>query len=233
MARRIRRSSMERLQILDLDNLATVSSLRSSLPPPLPPPRKLRCSPLVNPVVIHSQALYDHYRCQTDPIYAATPMFTTVPQLKPEKHLRHILGSYIPPEIMHPISSAPPTPLSPPLKTPETGKKIEENENVNDEKQDDDDDDDDDRSTTNDNDGDDDDDDDKDRSSSSSSSDDDDDDNNDILNDGDDKKGIVEQIFNRDKVKWIDVFLFTFLHIQLFKQCNKFPSTDEVNRISS
>ena len=203
MAHRIRRSSMERLQILDLDNLTTVSSLRSSLPPPLPPPRKLRCSPFVNPVVLHSQALYDHSRCQTDPVYAATPMFTTVPQLKPEKHLRHILGSHIPPEIMHPISSAPSTPSSSTLKTPETGKKIGEKDNTNDEKQDDDDDDDDDdRSTTNDNDNDDDGDDDKDRSSSSSSSsDDDDDDNNDILNDDDDKKGVVEQIFNRDKVK--------------------------------
>ena len=195
MASRRRRFSMERLKIFDLDNLPTVSAVKSSLPPPLPPPRKLRHSLLVNPIVEHSKTLYDHSRCQRDPVYAAAPMFTVVPQERPETHTRRILGARIPPEIVRSIAPIPPTPSSMSSSSTPKSPETPEPDNGDDEKQEDDDD----RSTTNDNDND----ADKNQSnSSSSSSSDGRDDGDDILHDDDDnKKGVVEQIINRNKVK--------------------------------
>ncbi|CAF4341684.1 unnamed protein product, partial [Rotaria sordida] len=105
MARRIRRSSMERLKLYDLDNLKFSSSNRE-LPPPLPPPRKCRRHPLdASQTFEHYHFLCNMKRHSTDPIYAATPMFTIIPQSTRVKHPRRLLGSRLPSYIIKPIST--------------------------------------------------------------------------------------------------------------------------------
>ena len=84
MARLVRRYSMERLELYDLDKLITNYQLQS----PVPPTRKCqdrRSS--INPTYERYQFLCNMTRSRTDPIYAATPMFTTIPQsMKEETH---------------------------------------------------------------------------------------------------------------------------------------------------
>lgn len=190
MAHLIRRRSMERLELYDLDKFSTNYQLS---PPPLPPPRipHNHRRPSMDPSWERYQFLCNMARSKTDPIYAATPMFTTIPSTSKEKPHRQLLGSYIRLENVKPL----PDDIS---KSPEP-KKIEiiidangtgEVENDNDEEK---------ENTEEKND---DDDDNNQFSGSGSDSDDeenqaggggggDDDDNN--------TKGIVEQIFNRDK----------------------------------
>ena len=115
MARLIRRHSMERLELYDLDNFGN----NQQLPPPLPPPRKTVIRrPSMNPSLERYQFLCNMSRTKTDPIYAATPMFTTIPQTSQERSHRQLLGSFIRSENVKPVSTM--TPLSPPPKTPNT-----------------------------------------------------------------------------------------------------------------
>ena len=183
MTRLIRRHSMERLELLDLDQYGG----NYQLPPPLPPPRKSHLRrPSMNPTVERYQFLCNTTRSRTDPIYAATPMFTTIPQSSQKKFPRQLLGAYVRPENVKPVAAE--TPKSPEPNTDETDEgegKEEEEEDENPEGEEDnaDDDDDDDN-----------------QSSSSSSS----DENEDAGGGGDDdddneNKGVVEQIFTRDK----------------------------------
>lgn len=197
---RIRRSSMENLHLLDLDRWACRQGEgEAPPPPPLPPPRPhLRSS-----MIEHSRTLYDVTRSQNDPIYARTPMFTTIPRTNQEFHPRQIIGAHVPPEIIRP-NSTPSTPQSAnKSKDTEADDERTEEEEEEDKKEDspnktnrNDDDDDDDRSGSGGGGND---------SESSTDSDekhDDDDDADEILkDDDDDKRSIVEQIFNRDKPK--------------------------------
>ncbi len=180
MAHQIRRDSMKHLQLYDLDKLTLI------LPPPLPTTPKHQYQ---RSTFERYQFLCDMKRCKTDPVYAATPMFTTIPQSKHIiKHPRQILGAYVPRGIIKPLSTT--SPKSPEPESTRTDDDEKEEHKSSDEDDDDDqnlDDDNDERDESS-------------RSSSSSSSSSDNNDNNDILNDDDDdKKGIVEQIFNRDK----------------------------------
>ncbi|CAF1364677.1 unnamed protein product [Adineta steineri] len=192
MARLIRRQSMERLELYDLDKLLAIPSINFDLspPPPIPPPRKShprRAS--MNPTFERYQFLCNMTRNKTDPIYAATPMFTTIPQLYQEKTHRQLLGSYVRLENVKPLS--PKIIVSPEPKSAE----ILEEEKENEGNRDDDDDGDAMAMEKNDNDGD------GNQfsgSSSSSSSEQEEDDGN-YLDDDDDQKGVVEQIFNRHK----------------------------------
>jgi hypothetical protein len=208
MAQKIRRNSMEHLQLYDLDKLTILTS-NHQLPPPLPPPRKCQSHPPSDIAFERYQFLCDMTRHKTDPIYAKTPMFRTIPQSKPVEYHRRVLGTRFPPHIITPILT---TSLN--SEEPESAEtdneEEEEQENADeDDKQDSDNDDDDDDDDDNDDDDDDDDSDgDKSRSSSSSksgsggssssssSSSDDDDMFND---DDDDKRGIVEKLFDRNK----------------------------------
>ena len=96
MASLIRRHSMERLELYDLDKLITIPTINHQLPPPLPPPRKCpQRRPSMNPIYERYKFLCNTTRNKTDPIYAATPMFTTIPQSSQEKSPRQLLGSYI------------------------------------------------------------------------------------------------------------------------------------------
>jgi len=124
MARRIRRHSMERLELYDLDKLITIPTINYQLPPPLPPPRKYQQRrPSMNPTFERYKFLCNMTRSETDPIYAATPMFTTIPQLSQVKSHRQLLGSYVRLENVTPLSCAP-------SKSPEPPKIInEEKEN--------------------------------------------------------------------------------------------------------
>lgn len=191
MARFIRRRSMERLELYDLDQY-TRNHYQS--PPPLPPPRNpLQRRPSMNPSIERYQFLCNTTRNRTDPIYAATPMFTTIPHSSYQDSHRHILGSYIRSENVKPISSETPVQSPEPEKKQAVKEQTDEKENESEENQvnvnhpD----------TESDNDGD-----DEEFSSGSSSSDDDqkkkkkDDDDDD-----DQKQGVVEQIFDRDKTK--------------------------------
>jgi hypothetical protein len=74
MNSRIRRRSMEQLQLYDLDNLQSSSDESLSPPPPLPPLR-----PIGNFFIQRYEFLCNARRTRLDPIYAATPMFTTIP----------------------------------------------------------------------------------------------------------------------------------------------------------
>jgi hypothetical protein len=189
MARLIRRHSMERLELYDLDKLITIQPINDQLPPPLPPPRQphYHRRPSINPTLERYQFLCNMTRNKTDPVYAATPMFTTIPQSSKEKPHRQLLGCYIRLENVKPICVTSPTsPTSPEPKKVQVVKDIEEekgkeNEDENDssvEKEENNDDED---------------------HSSGSSSDEQENAEGDILNDDKDDKGIVEQIFNRDK----------------------------------
>ena len=193
MARFIRRRSMERLELYDLDQY---TRNHHDCPPPLPPPRNpLQRRPSMNPSIERYQFLCNMTRNRTDPIYAATPMFTTIPHSFYQDSHRHILGSYIRSENVKPISSEIPVQSSEPEKKQAVKEQTDEKENESEENQinvnhpD----------TESDNDGD-----DEEFSSSSSSSDDDDQKKKKKDDDDDDdnqKQGIVEQIFNRDKTK--------------------------------
>lgn len=98
MARLIRRYSMERLELYDLDKLITI-------PPPIPPARKCHeRRPSMNPTYERYKFLCNMTRSKTDPIYAATPMFTTIPQSSQENTSRQLLGSYIRLENVKPLS---------------------------------------------------------------------------------------------------------------------------------
>lgn len=193
MARFIRRRSMERLELYDLDQY---TQNQRECPPPLPPPRNplLQRRTSMNPTVERYQFLCNMTRNRTDPIYAATPMFTTIPHSSYQDSHRHILGSYIRSENVKPISSEIPVQSPEPEKKQTVKQQIDEKENESEEKQDiyvnhpD---------TESDNDGD-------DEEFSGSSSSDDDGDNqkkkkDDDKDDDDQTQGIVEKIFNRDK----------------------------------
>ncbi len=176
MDRLIRRHSMERLELYDLDKLTN----NHQLPPPLPPPRKpLIRRPSMNPSFERYQFLCNMTRSKTDPIYAATPMFTTIPQSSQEKSHRQLIGSYIRLENVTPI--LPTIPTSPePKKSEIIEDKKEKDEKENEAKEDGDVDD-------------------KESQFSSSSSDEQEVAGGNDDDDGDDKKGIIEQILNRDK----------------------------------
>lgn len=176
MAHRIRRTSMEHLELYDLDKLTIL------LPPPVPTTCKHRYQ---RSTFERYQFLCDMKRHKTDPVYAATPMFTIIPQSKHIKHPRQILGAYVPPGIIKPLSTT--SPKSPEPESDRIDNDAEEEHESSDE--------DDDRNL------DDDDKDERDESSSSSSSSNSSDKkgNDNFLDDDDDTKGIVEQIFNRDK----------------------------------
>jgi hypothetical protein len=61
----------------------------------------------MNPTFERYKFLCNMTRSETDPIYAATPMFTTIPQLPQAKSPRQLLGSYVRLENIKPLSSAP------------------------------------------------------------------------------------------------------------------------------
>jgi hypothetical protein len=184
MARLIRRPSMEHLKLYDLDIL----TINSSLPPPLPPPRKHQHHRPSNSTSERYQFLCNIERNKTDPIYAATPMFRIIPKSSHVKHHRQLLGSYVPPRIIKPL--APTSLTSPEPKTPNIDNEAEEEEEQENSDEDDD------RSTDNDDDDDDSSSDDESSSSSSGN-----DGNDDILNDDNNDKGVVQQIFDRNKRK--------------------------------
>jgi hypothetical protein len=99
MARLIRRHSMERLELYDLDKLI---QLQPSLLPPTCKRQDRR--PSINPTFERYQFLCNMTRSKTDPIYAATPMFTTIPQSLEEKTHRQLLGSQVPLQNVKPIT---------------------------------------------------------------------------------------------------------------------------------
>lgn len=187
MAERIRRNSMENLRLYDLDKITP----NYQLPPPLPPPRHHRPHIPLNHAFERYKFLCDMNRLQTDPIYAATPMFKTIPVSKHVKHRRQLLGTRIPATIVTPVSTP-----STKSDEPESAKTDHDNAEEEHEEQEE-------SSDEDDNEGSDDDNgsdgtvgDDINDSSSSSSS---DDDNFGDDDDDDDDRGVVEQIFNRGK----------------------------------
>ncbi|CAF2722040.1 unnamed protein product [Rotaria sp. Silwood2] len=191
MAHRIRRGSMEHLELYDLDKFTLLSSNRQ-LRPPLPPPRKYRCRLPAKQTFERYRFLCDTKRLATDPIYAATPMFTIIPQSTPVKHPRRLLGARVPSDIIKPRSTT--------SSESSESQGAERNNNTKEEESNDDDDDHqnaiNDNSKKNDNDND----------SESSSGSRDDDGIDDIINNDDDNfddddnnQGIVESIFNPDK----------------------------------
>jgi hypothetical protein len=195
---------MEQLELWDLDELTRVPSnyelprpspIPLPRPPPIPPPRQNQRQILRNSSFDYYKFLCDPTRCEKDPVYDATPMFTTIPQSKHVKYHHHLLGCHFPANIVTPISTE--SPKSPEPSSADTDKDKEEQEQEKEkegeEEDDDDDDEDDDKSS----DDDDDDDDDRKESSSSSSS----EDNDDNIFDNDDKKGVVQQLFDRHKKK--------------------------------
>jgi hypothetical protein len=174
---------MENLELYDLDKLTILTSDRQ-LPPPLPSPRKHRRPLPPDYAFERYKFLCDMERHQTDPVYAATPMFTTIPQSKDLKYHRKILGSHVPSKIIQPISPKSPKSAESDLDAEEEQgqekEEEEEKEESSDEEDDESSDSDDERGGN---------------ESSSSSSDDD----VNILDDTDDDRGIVETIFNRHK----------------------------------
>ncbi|CAF1590591.1 unnamed protein product [Rotaria sp. Silwood1] len=196
---RIRRRSMEHLELYDLDKLILLSSnhqLPPPPPPPLPPPRKYRRRLPASQAFERYSFLCDRQRHNTDPIYAATPMFTTISQSTSVKGPRRLLGTRLPSNIIKSVSST----SSKPLKSENT----EENGDTKKEESSDDDDnrpnaiDDNSNKSDNDNDND------NDGRNSSRSSDDDGiddiiDNDDDKFDDDDNKQGIVELMFNGDK----------------------------------
>ena len=105
MARLIRRHSMERLELYDLDTFIPVPCVDRQLPPPLPPARAHWRRPSANATLERYQFLCNTTRTKTDPIYAATPMFTTIPP-SPGTGLvsRQLLGSHVRADNIHPIA---------------------------------------------------------------------------------------------------------------------------------
>jgi hypothetical protein len=100
MTHRIRRHSMEHLELYDLDIL----TINPSLPPPLPAPRKHQRHEPSNSTSERHQFLWNIERNKTDPIYVATPMFTTIPKSSHVKHHQQLLGSYVPPRMFQPLT---------------------------------------------------------------------------------------------------------------------------------
>lgn len=181
MAHRIRRNSMEHLRLYDLDKL----TLNSQLPPPLPRPLEHRPDTFQR-----YHFLCDIARHKTDPVYAATPMFRTIPNSHLVKHRRQLFGTRLPKKIVTPIST-PSTKSDEPLSPGQDNEEEKEQEDEEEEEE---------SSEEEDQESDDDDDgggdsggDDINDSSSSSSSEDDD------FGDDDDDRGIVEQLFNRKR----------------------------------
>ncbi|UJR14634.1 hypothetical protein I4U23_001628 [Adineta vaga] len=200
MAYRIRRESMEHLDLYDLDKINNIMSFRNRrLPPPIPAPRKHRRQLPTNVTFERYHFLCNMNRHKTDPIYAAVPMFKTLPPSIYIKPRRQLLGTYFPTNIIRPLKNK--------ANKSTESENVDENdyENKRDEVEQisNDDDDDDDHRAASDNDDDDNDTEnqsDESSSSSSSSSRDNDDDGDDILDDdNNDNQTVVEQIFNRDK----------------------------------
>lgn len=175
MSNRIRRRSMENLILYDIDQL-------NSSPPPLPPPREHRQQLPKQFAFERYRFLCDMQRHLTDPIYAATPMFTTILPTVQIKSPRRILGLRIPNEIIK--ARTPPASSS----SSDSSQSSDTDNQSKDKSSDDDDDEDRNQNSDNDDGG-------GDQSSSSSSS----SSNDDADDDDDDDKGIVEQIFNRDR----------------------------------
>lgn len=101
---RMRRKSMEQLELYDLDQIKP----RYSKPPPLPPPRQQRQQPCQLPSDVAFQRysfLCDMTRLQTDSNYASTPMFSVIPQQKKVRYHRQMLGTRFPANIVKPIAS--------------------------------------------------------------------------------------------------------------------------------
>jgi hypothetical protein len=198
MAQRILRRSMEHLELFDLDKLTIAPSIYELPSPPLPAPRKHRPEHSTNSSSEYYKFLCDSTRCETDPVYAATPMFRTIPYSKHIKYHRQLLGSHLPADIVKPLPNS--SPKSPEPSSAGPVKDLKENPGEEREDEDDDEDGDSDEDDDEDEDDDDSDDDDGGQSSSSSSSSSEENDD-DILGDDDNKKGIVETIFNRHKKK--------------------------------
>ena len=91
MADLIRRQSMEHLEVYDLDKILPKPSVDHQLPPPLPPPRQCHRRASLNVNSSRYQFLCSTKRTRTDPIYSATPMFTTIPSTPTSD--RQLLGS--------------------------------------------------------------------------------------------------------------------------------------------
>lgn len=85
MARLIRRPSMENLVLYDLDKLKMIPSANFKS-------YSFR-RPSINPKYERYQFLCNAQRSKIDPIYAATPMFTTIPQSREEIHQQLIESS--------------------------------------------------------------------------------------------------------------------------------------------
>jgi len=189
MAERIRRDSMEHLELYDLDQITILKS-NKQIPPPLPPPREQQHHLPPNFAFERYQFLCDMTRNKEDPVYAATPMFKTIPHSTPVKHCRQLLGSRIPSKIVTPISiTSPMSPTS--LKSPEPESARIDND-TKEEQEEESSDEDEDENSDNDDNG-------SDENEDDSSSSEDNNDNDDILNDDRDNRGIVETIFNRHK----------------------------------
>ena len=91
MADLIRRHSMEHLEVYDLDKILPKPSVDHQLPPPLPPPRQCHRRASLNVNSSRYQFLCSTKRTRNDPIYSATPMFTTIPSTTTDH--RPLLGS--------------------------------------------------------------------------------------------------------------------------------------------
>jgi hypothetical protein len=180
MTRLIRRRSMERLELYDLDKFTR----NYQTPPPLPPPRKYRRRPSVSATLERYQFLCNMTRSKTDPIYAATPMFTTIPQTSKGKHHRKILGSYVRLENVKPVPEKAPESEDDGIDEKIEKKKIEEKQEAED-----------DGGIEEEDDKENDENDDQFSSSSSSSS----GDEEKEIKDDDDNKGVLEQMLNRNK----------------------------------
>ena len=122
---------------------------------------------------------FESKRSQLDPVYAATPKFTTIPRTSYQPHCQQILGCRrLPPAMIRPIRRASPDRESTEDPNSSDDKSTDDQQNKND--------DDDHQSSSS-----------SSTSSSSSSSSSSDDNQND--NDDDNDQGVVDQIFSRDK----------------------------------
>ena len=95
---RMRRKSMEQLELYDLDQIKP----RYSKPPPLPPPRQQR---QLSPMGLPPSQSRVQSQIQTDSNYASTPMFSVIPQQKKVRYHRQMLGTRFPANIVKPIAS--------------------------------------------------------------------------------------------------------------------------------
>ncbi|CAF0906000.1 unnamed protein product [Rotaria sordida] len=88
MSHIIRRHSMEHLELYDLDKLKINYQLTSQLSPTC---KDNHPYSLINSKHEHDQFLCNIKRNKIDPIYAATPMFTTIPQRLNEENCQQQL----------------------------------------------------------------------------------------------------------------------------------------------